>query len=101
MTEPIEDDGTLGCLFEFHQDVVDDSLTNPVPGLAAQLVERAYAEAERRGRTIIQWRISCMPRPASSEEYFRVDAAEFAYLEGRRVMKLTAHTSPRGEEPTP
>lgn len=99
MTEstPTED-GTLVWLAEFHQDLVNDALTNPAPELAAQLVANAYDAAERAGHTIIQWRIACMPRPLTNEEYFRTDPDKLPYLEGRRVMKMTAHTAPRGEK---
>lgn len=102
MTELPEDRGTLVWLAEFHQDLVDDSAANPIPELAARLVANAYDAAERRGHTIIQWRISCMPKPPSNEECFRADPDELADLEGRRVMKMTAYTIPcteGGERP--
>lgn len=93
MTEPIEDDGTWSGYTEFRQDLIDDSLTNPVPGLAADLIERAYTEAEQRGRTVIQWRMVYRPRPPHGEEPMRLDDAELAYLEGRRILKMDAYTT--------
>lgn len=95
MTEPTEDDGTWTGHVEYHQDLIDDSLTNPLPGLAAELIERAYAAAEDRGRIIVQWRMACRPHPPHGDEPMRLDDAELAYLEGRRILKMTVHTAPR------
>jgi hypothetical protein len=77
---------------ELHQDVIDDSLVNPVPGIVEQLVANVYAEAEHRGATIVQWRITFGPPPLTNYEDAVSGSEELAYLAGRRVMKMTAHT---------
>jgi hypothetical protein len=101
MAEPTpepEDDGTLQYLFEIHQDVIDDCLVNPIPAEVSKLIGIVYAEAERRGRTVVQWRITFQPRPPMGTEAFYASPDDLAYLAGRRVIKMTAHTTAVGEK---
>lgn len=99
-TPELEDDGTLQYLVEIHQDVIDDCLANPIPDEASKLIGIAYAEARRRGRAIVQWRITYAPRVLTGIEGLGCTSEELTYLAGRRIMKMTAHTIAATETPS-
>lgn len=93
MTEPDDVfDGTLQYYFMLHQDLIDDCLVNPVPVKVAKVITAVYAEADRHGAAVLQWRITFGPAPAPCEQ-FADSPEELAYLAGRRVIKMTAYTT--------
>jgi hypothetical protein len=93
-----EFDGTIQFLSEIHQDVIDDSMVNPVPIEVARIISRVYGEASKQGQTVVQWRITFGPYPVDEMREIGRSDADIAWMRRRRVVKMTAHTAGGSDE---
>lgn len=91
------DNGTFVWGAFVHQDLIDDAMVNPVPALVDGIVATAYASAEARGASIVQWRITFNPYPIDDLWEIGRSPEDIAWHRGRRIIKMTAHTVPNAE----
>lgn len=73
------------------RDAIDDSAGNPIPDMAADLVERAYAQAAEAGADITDWQIRFAPHETTAIEQMHSDREHLAWLAAGYDMVLRAH----------